>query len=86
MAMRRRKRKIPKSGISAKWQKLCVQHQAARDAYFKAFSPVNRKFLKIGGGESRDNPTESELSKLDSAWKKWEDIKRRMRVFAKKYA
>ena len=30
--------------IGPQWQKLCEEHAAARDAYFRAFAAVNQKF------------------------------------------
>ena len=70
--------------LDLEWQKLCDEHEAARDAYFNAFAPVNEKFRQIGQGASKTNPSETELDEFDSTWNAWQDIKRRMDEFIKK--
>ena len=72
--------------VYAEWQKLCEEHEAARDAYFQAFAHVNQKFAAIGKGSSRTHPTENEFSEFERTWQAWEDIKKRMDVFVKQYA
>ena len=72
--------------ISAEWQKLCDEHDAARDAYFKAFAVLNQKFAVIGQGKSNANPTDDELAEFEKTWDVWEDIKRRMSAFVKEHA
>lgn len=72
--------------ISAEWQKLCDEHEAARAAYFQAFATVNQKFAAIAQGTAGTNPTDSELSEFESTWQAWEDVKRRMDIFVKQYA
>jgi len=72
--------------IYVEWQKLCEEHDTARDAYFDAFAAVNQKFAAIAKGSSRANPTERELDEFESAWKRWEAVKRRMDEFVKKNA
>ena len=72
------------AAIHAEWQKLCDEHDAARDEYFKAFAAVNQKFVAIAKGTSRTNPTMKELDAFDAAWDKWEGVKRRMHEFVKK--
>lgn len=72
--------------IDAEWQKLCEEHDAARDACFRAFPAANRKFTSIDQGTSHTNPTDDELSKSEKTCQKWEDIKCRMLDFRKKHA
>lgn len=66
------------------WQKLCEEHHAARDAIYEALGPVNQKFSAIADGKSQTNPSDQELNRLDEAWKRWENVKRRMEEFIKK--
>ena len=71
------------SEIFVEWEKLRVEHENARDAYFKALACLNQKFAAMGQGVSNVNPNDSELSEFDEAWNAWEDIKNRMYQFAK---
>jgi hypothetical protein len=64
--------------IYAQWQKLCAEHDTARDAYFGALFAVNEKFAAIGKGVSSTNPTDDELSEFEKTWERWKDVKRRM--------
>lgn len=64
-----------------KWQELCDEHEAARDAVFKAMAPVIRKQGAIARNESRSNPSEDELDALSGARNRWNEIKRRMDQF-----
>jgi hypothetical protein len=43
--------------VGLQWQKLCEEADAARDAFSRAFGPVNQKFAAIGRGTSNVNPT-----------------------------
>ena len=72
--------------ISNEWQKLCEEHGAARDAYFKAFATVNQKFAAIGQRKSSANPTDGELAEFERTWDMWESVKRRMSDFVKENA
>jgi len=74
------------SEIYAEWEKLCEEHEKAREAYFKAFACVNQKFAAIGRGTSNENPSDNELSEFDEAWNAWENIKNRMHKFVKDHA
>jgi hypothetical protein len=78
--------KMTHTDISAEWLKLCDEHAAARDAHLKAFAAVNQKFAAIGQGQSKTNPTDDELSEFEKTWDMWEDVKRRISAFVKKYA
>ena len=71
------------TNVYTEWQRLCEEHEAARDAYFQAFATVNQKFVAIGQGSSSDNPNEEELSEFERTWQAWEDVKRRMDQFVK---
>ena len=72
--------------VYAEWQKLCEEHDAARDAYFQAFGTVNQKFAAIGRRTSGINPSDDELSEFERTWQAWEDVKKRMNMFVKQYA
>jgi len=72
--------------VSAEWQKLCEEHEAAKNAYFQAFSAVNQKFAAIARRTSKANPSEGELSEFETTWNTWEDVKQRMNDFVKTYA
>jgi hypothetical protein len=72
--------------IGEQWGRLCDEHEAARDAYFRAFSAVNQKFAAIGSNRPRVNPTEGELSDFQKTWQAWQEVKRRMDDFVKSYA
>jgi hypothetical protein len=39
--------------VLAEWEQLCKEHDAARDAYFFAFGPVNQKFTKSQESERK---------------------------------
>lgn len=73
------------SDIYTQWQKLCDEHASARDAYFKAFTIINKKFMAIGQGESSINPTNEELLEFEKTWNVWKDIKKRMSNFVNKH-
>jgi hypothetical protein len=72
--------------IGPQWQKLCEEHAAARDAYFRAFAAVNQKFSAIGRGTSNVNPTNAELTEFEKRRHAWQDVIRRMGEFVKRYA
>ena len=72
--------------VSAEWQKLCDEHEAARAAYLQAFAAVNHRFGSIAHGIARTNPTAVELLEFDKTWQAWEDVRRRMDIFVKQYA
>jgi hypothetical protein len=74
------------SDIGEQWSRLCDEHEAARNAYFCAFSAVNQKFVAIGSNTARVNPTESELSDFQKTWQAWQEVKRRTDEFVKGYA
>jgi len=71
--------------VGAQWQKLCEEHKAARDAYFRAFATVNQKFEAIGRGTSTVNPTSAELSEFEKTRHAWQDVIRRIGEFVKKH-
>jgi hypothetical protein len=77
---------MKESDIGEQWGRLCDEHEAARDAYFRAFSAVNQKFVAIGNSTSTANPTEGELSDFQKTWQAWQEVKRRMDEFVKSYA
>ena len=74
------------SDIGPQWQTLCEEHEAARDAYFRAFAAVNQKFSAIGRGTSRVDPTNAELTEFEKTRHAWQDVIRRMGEFVKRYA
>jgi hypothetical protein len=67
------------------WQELCREHEAAKEEFYDAFSPVTEKFTAIARGESIANPSDHELDALDKAWNRWDSIKRKMREFIEKH-
>lgn len=69
--------------LYTEWQKLCEEHEAARDVYFEAFAPVHQKFIQVFQGTSSTNPSDEELSQFETAWEAWQDVKRRMDEFIK---
>ena len=72
--------------VYGEWQKLCEEHEAARDVYFQAFAVVNHKFVAIGQRASKFNPKDNELSEFEKTWQAWEDVKKRMDAFVRQYA
>ena len=52
------------TNLYEEWQKLCDEHDAARDACSDAFKVVNSKFAAVVKGTSRTNPTEEETRKI----------------------
>ena len=72
------------TNLDLEWQKLCEEHSAVCDAYFKAFAKVNDKFTKIAKGTSKSSPSTTELDESDAAWNAWQDVRRRMDEFIKK--
>jgi hypothetical protein len=74
------------SDIGPQWQTLCEEHEAARDAYFRAFAAVNQKFSAIGKGRSNANPTNAELAEFEKTRHAWQDLLRRMGEFVKRHA
>lgn len=71
--------------VRAQWEELGQEHEAARDAYFRAFATVNRKFEAIGRGTSTANPTGAELSEFEKTRHAWQDVIRRVGEFVKKH-
>ncbi len=71
------------TNLHEEWQKLCEEHETARDAYFEAFKPVNQKFSQIARGASGPNPSNDELDEFNATWDAWQDVKRRMDEFIK---
>jgi hypothetical protein len=69
--------------LHAEWQALCQEHDTARDAHFKAWAVVTRKFGDIASNRSKDNPTTAELDESDLTWRQWLDVRRRMDEFVK---
>ncbi len=69
--------------LDAQWQQFCREFESAREALDQALTPVNQKFFLIAQGTSHINPTDDELSRLEAAHRKFEDIIRRMRQFVK---
>jgi hypothetical protein len=72
------------TNLYEEWQKLCDEHDAARDAYSEASQVVNSKFAAVAKGTSRSNPTDEEFEKLEFAWKALEDVRRRMQDFVRR--
>ncbi len=72
--------------LGEQWQVLCDEHEAARTAYLKAFSTVNSKFASIGAGAWQINPSNEELSKFETTWKNWQEVKERMDSFVQAHA
>ena len=77
---------MTQTDIYPEWQKLCEEHDAARDAYLKVFVAVNNKFRAIGEEQSSTNPTNDELDGFEKTWSVWGDVKRRMDEFVKMHA
>jgi hypothetical protein len=71
--------------IYAEWDRLCAEHHAARDAYNAAFAPVNAAFRSIGEGRSSKNPSMADIEKMDAAWDKMQEIRKRMKEFVAKH-
>jgi hypothetical protein len=74
------------SEIGPQWQKLSEEHEAAREAYFRAFAAVDRKLSAIGRGTSDVNPSNAELIEFERTRHAWQDVLRRIGELVKKYA
>ncbi|MFP5357824.1 MAG: hypothetical protein ACLGHI_05130 [Gammaproteobacteria bacterium] len=72
--------------VCAEWRKLCEEHEIVRVAYFQSFALINQKFSAINQITSHANPIDNELSQFERTWQEWEDVKKRMDAFVKKYA
>jgi hypothetical protein len=70
----------------AEYLKLCEEHEAAMDAYFKISAVVIAKMAPIAQGRSPDNPTYEEESACDKAWEALKDVRLRMEEVWKKMA
>lgn len=77
---------MTQADVYTEWQKLCEEHESARDAYLKAFVAVNDKFRAIGEGKPSANPTNNEVGDFEKTWSAWEDVKQRMDEFVKLHA
>ncbi len=66
------------------WGALAEEYEAARDAEWKVFAPVNRKFRAIGSGASMENPSMDELRALDEARARTADVQKRMDQFMRR--
>ena len=67
--------------IDLQWQKLFEEHEAERDAYLRAFSPVSQKFAAMG--TSSVNPTDAERREFEKTRHAWQDVLRRVGEFVK---
>ena len=65
-----------------KWEPMCKEFEAAREAQFVAYVAVTRGFARVAKGTG-GNPTEEELDAYKKTSKRLEDIKRRMDEFVK---
>ncbi|MGB8990567.1 MAG: hypothetical protein WCD80_00775 [Desulfobaccales bacterium] len=76
---------MTQTDLALEWEKLCEEHDAAMDAYFKKSATVTPKMASIAKGTSRDNPTYDEESEFDNAMEALIDVQRRMAEFMKKH-
>lgn len=74
---------MSQADIYTEWQKLCEEFEKARDANFRAFSVVNKKFAAVGQGTSNINLTDDELLEFGRTREALEDVNRRMDKFVK---
>lgn len=63
-----------------KWEALCKEFEAARDAQFAAYTAVMRAFAR-GAKGAGGNPSEEELDAYESTSKRLDEINRRMDEF-----
>jgi hypothetical protein len=68
--------------VYEKWDALCKEYEAARDAHNAAYAAVTRGFARVAKGTG-GNPTEQELDSYEDTSQKLEEIKRRMDEFVK---
>ncbi len=72
--------------VFREWDRLCEEHDTARDEYFHALSVVRWRFASIGQEESKENPTKEELERLAITRRAWEDLMEKMDEFISKHA
>jgi hypothetical protein len=72
--------------FGSQWRKLCEEHGAARDAYFREFARVKKAFDAVGKGTSGTNPTGAEASDFEETRHAWQDVIRRVGEFVKLHA
>jgi hypothetical protein len=65
------------------WEKLCEEHEVARDAESKAMGIITYKFKQIAQEGSGANPTIEELDEWEAVENKLQDVRRRMNEFIK---
>lgn len=65
-----------------KWEELCKEFEAAREAQFAAYAAVTHGFARVAKGTG-GNPTTEELDAYEKTSQRLEDIKRRMDQFVK---
>lgn len=65
-----------------KWEALCKEFEAARDAQFDAYAAVTRGFARVAKGTG-GNPSEEELDAYEKTSQRLEEIERRMDEFIK---
>ncbi|OGA46566.1 MAG: hypothetical protein A3G25_01180 [Betaproteobacteria bacterium RIFCSPLOWO2_12_FULL_63_13] len=68
--------------IDEQWERLCQEHDAARDAFFNAFLPVRASFgAAAASGEPLPNPLFTQLQEWEAAEAAWNDVIQRMKHF-----
>ena len=72
--------------VGAQWQELCEEHDAAKDAYFRTFATVKRRFEAIGTATPTAGPTGAGLSEFEETRHAWQDVIRRIGEFVKTHA
>lgn len=68
--------------IEEEWDKLCAEHDAARDAFFEAFAPVRQSFSESG----RTVPCTDDLARWEEAEDAWKDVIRRIHEFVQAHS
>lgn len=69
--------------VSEQWEALCSECDQAKQEFYSAWSVVMPKFRAIGEGRSRENPTNEELERLESATRRRDAAEDAARAFMK---
>jgi len=57
-----------------------------KNAYYQAFSAVNRKFVAIARQTSKASPLDGEILEFETTWGTLEGVKQRIKRFVKTYS
>jgi hypothetical protein len=65
------------------WERLVQEQEAARGDFLEAFKVMNQRLIAVAAGDTR-NPTLAQMEASDQAWRRWQDVLKRMHECAER--